>query len=333
MTDSLAASFTAAGVASLIRISTLGDTRLRTVTIGSLAIGAAGFLRPEKMYVTGLTLLIGILAVWWLTRSKTSGTSYSLPQRRKAFAFLIFLLLIPGIAVTLINRATQTPGYYGWPPVTTNVRLFVRTVWPRLSELRPLLSQQFQEALSKEDARAFDSNYNEYLRLVPLLQQHAGGKDTLVNEASRAAIRHYGREIASTTAMDTLRYAMPLISYPADLALGHGNRASGWTHTRMREARPVLTEVYLWGATSILLIIQIPVVLLFLYLIRRAWNQRIVVATGWLLGASLTSAVLFSVANGLQNVRYALPACVLVFAPIVWANFAWLYAQVSGREL
>src|SRR5262249_31161628 len=44
MTDSLAASFTTAGLASLIRITALGDTRLRTGVIGWLAIAAAGFM-------------------------------------------------------------------------------------------------------------------------------------------------------------------------------------------------------------------------------------------------------------------------------------------------
>jgi hypothetical protein len=326
MTDSLAVSFTTAGLAALIRISALGDTRLRTVVIGGLAIAAAGFMRAEKVYVMGLTIVVAMAAAWWLARSTMSS------HRRRMLAYLTLLLLIPGIAVAVINRATQIPGYYGWPPVTTEVRLFVRTVWPRLRELRPLLSQEFQAVVSEKDAEAFDYNYNEYLRLVPLLQQHAGGTDLLVNEASWAAIRHHGREIASTTAMDALRYAMPLIAYPADLYYGHGNRASYWTHTRMRAATPLLTEAYLWVATGVLLIIQIPVVLTLLIRLRGSWNQRVVVAAGLLLVASIINAVLYAAGNGLQNVRYALPAVYLVFAGIVWGNLVWLAARYTeGR--
>ena len=242
-------------------------------------------------------------------------------------ALLTVLLLTPGIVVTVINRATQTADY-GWPHVTTNVRLFVRTVWPQLTDLRPLLSPEFKAVVSEADAYAFDSNYNQYLRLVPLLQRQAGGTDLLVNEASWAAIRYHGQEIAVRTAMDALRYAIPLIAYPADLALGTPhNVASTWTHTRMREATPLLTDIYLWVATAVLLIIQIPVVLSLLTRLRGGWNPRVVLATGLMLGVSIINAVLYSLGNGLQNVRYALPACVLVFAAIVWGNLVWVAAR------
>lgn len=329
MTDSLAASFTTAGLASLIRISALDDTRLRTVIIGCLAIAAAGFMRAEKVYVMGLTIAVAMVAVWWLGRSTTTRRpSYQLSDRHRTLALLTLLLLIPAIAVTVINRATQTPGYYGWPPVTTDVRLFVRTVWPRLTELRPRLSQQFKDAVSEADAKAFDSNYNQYLHLVPVLQRQAGGTDVLVNEASWAAIQYHGKEIATRTAMDALRYAMPLITYPADLALGAYN-ASNWTHTRMRAATPLLTDVYLWVATAVLLAIQIPVLLMLLIRLWGSWNQRVVIAAGLLLGVSIINAVLYSAGNGLQNVRYALPAVYLVFAAIVWGNLVWLAARYT----
>jgi len=231
--------------------------------------------------------------------------------------------------VTVINRATQIPGYYGWPPVTSDVRLFVRTVWPRLTELRPLLSQEFRAVVSEKDADAFDHDYNEYLRLVPLLQRHTGGTDLLVNEASWAAIRHYGQEIASRTAMDAVWYATPLITYPVDLALNPYPNASGWTHTRMRAATPLLTDAYLWVATGVLLIIQIPVLLTLLIRLWGSWNQRVVVAAALLLLVPIINAVLYSAGNGLQNVRYALPAVYLVFAAIVWGNLVWLAARYT----
>jgi hypothetical protein len=321
MTDSLAASFSTAGVASLIRISALGDTRLRTVVIGGLAIAAAGFMRAEKVYVMGLTIVVAMAAAWWLARSTMSS------QRRRMLAYLTLVLLMPGIAVTVINRATQIPGYYGWPPVTTEVRLFVRTVWPRLTDLRPLLSQEFQAVVSEADAEAFDADNDQYLRLVPLLQRHAGGTDLLVNEASWAAIRYHGQEIAVRTAMDALRYAIPLITYPADLALGLPDNLSSWAHTRMRAARPLLTDIYLWVATAVLLMIQIPVVWSLLRRLRRGWNQRVVLAAGLMLGMSIINAALYSVVQDLQNVRYALPACVLLFAAIIWGNLVWLAAR------
>jgi hypothetical protein len=333
MTDSLAASFTTAGLASLIRISALDDTRMRTFVIGWFTIAAAGFERAEKVYVMGLTVLVAMVATWWLARPTVSlHSSQMLSRCPRALALLTALLLTPGSIVTIINRATQTTDY-GWPPVTVNVRLFVRTVWPRLTELRPLLSQEFQAAVSETDAKDFDAHYDKYLQLVPLLQRHAGGTDVLVNEASWAAIRYHPQEIAIRTAMDAVRYAIPLIAYPADLVLGApvGN-ASGWTHGRMREARPLLTDVYLWIATAILLIIQIPIVCSLIVRLWGKWNQRIVLAAGLMLGLPIINAVLYSLGNGNQNVRYALPACVLMFAAIVWGNLVWL-AAYQGRRI
>jgi hypothetical protein len=333
LTRSPAASFTTAGLASLIRISALGDIRLRTVVIGWLAIAAAGFMRADQVYVLGLTVVVAMMAVWWLARPTTARRSgHMLSRHRGALVLLTVLLLTPGSVVTVINRATQTADY-GWPPVTINVRLFVRTVWPRLTDLRPLLSQEFEAVVSETDAKAFDADYNQYLRLVPILQRHAGGTDLLVNEASLAAIRHYGKEIAVRTAMDALRYATPLIAYPADIALGAPKGvASYWTHTRMRAARPLLTDVYLWVATAILLTIQIPVVWSLLRRLRGGWNQRVVLAAGLMLWVPIINAVLYSVANGLQVIQYALPACVLVFAAIVWGNLVWLAARSAPRD-
>ena len=330
MTDSLATSFTAVGIASLIRISTLNDTRLRTVIIGVLGIAAAGFMRAEKIYVMGLTIVVVMVALWWIARS--TATRHMLSHRRNVLAALALLLLIPAISVTAINRATQTPGYYGWPPVTTEVRLFVRTVWPRLTELRPHLSQRFQDVVSEGDAKKFDSNYNEYLDLVPVLQRHAGRTNLLVNEASWAAIRYRGQEIAIRTAIDTLQYAMPLIAYPADLVFGAQN-ASNWTHTRMRAAKPLLTDVYLWVATAVLLAIQIPVVLSLICRFWGFWNRRVLAAVALMLCVAIINAVLYSAGNGLQNVRYALPAACLVFAPIVWGNLVWLAGSMPRSAL
>jgi hypothetical protein len=325
MTDSLAASFITAGLAALIRISTLDDTRLRTFLIGWLSIAAAGFMRAEKVYVMGLTIIVVMLVMWWLARpTVTCRSNQMFSGRRTALVLLSVLLLTPGPLVTAINRATQTADY-GWPRVTINHRLFNRTVWPRLTKLRPLLSQEFQSVVSEKEAKEFDLNCNEFLHLVPLLQQRAGGTDVLVNEASWAAIRNYGPEIAITTADDALRYTMPLIAYPLDLAFGgREGVASEWTHTRMRAASPLLTNLYLWVATTVLLTIQIPVVCSLLWRLRDRWNNRVAMAAVLMLGVSIINAVLYSATDGLQNVRYALPACVLVFATVVWGNVVWL---------
>jgi hypothetical protein len=72
MTDSLAASFTTAGVAALVRIAALGDTRPRTGIAAALAIGAAGFMRAEKVEVFALVIAVSLalLAVGRLAETR-----------------------------------------------------------------------------------------------------------------------------------------------------------------------------------------------------------------------------------------------------------------------
>jgi hypothetical protein len=148
----------------------------------------------------------------------------------------VTLLLAPAAVVLALNRATQTADY-GWPPVTVSTRLFVRSAWPRLATIRPLLSDDAQAVVSAADAARFDGQYNEYLSLVPRLRAAAGGSDRLVDEISRVALTNRGAEIAVVTAGDALRYAAPMIAYPVDLVVG-SRSASAWTDSRMRDGAP-----------------------------------------------------------------------------------------------
>jgi hypothetical protein len=76
-------------------------------------------------------------------------------------------------------------------------------------------------------------------------------------------------------------------------------------------------------ATAVLVVVQLP--LMMLALVRRgARDPHIVPAACLTVGTALVNAVLYALGNGLQNVRYALPGYVLVYAVIVWANLAVL---------
>ena len=322
MTDSLAASFTTAGVAALVRIAALGDTRLRTCVLGWLAIAAAGFMRAEKIEVFALVIAVTLVILAARSRYATPlGSTLSRRQWLRVIAVLATLLLTPSAAVLALNRATQTADY-GWPPLTVSVRLFVRTAWPRLADIRPLLSAETQAVVSAADADRFDGHYNEYLSLVPRLRRSAGGTDRLVNEISTAALRHRGIDVAISTAGDALRYTAPMIAYPVDLVVG-ARSASGWTDSRMSMAHPTLTRAYLVIATTLLVAVQLP--LLILALVRREGHDpRIAFSAGLTVGTALVNGALYAMGNGLQNVRYALPGYVLVYAVIVWANAAVL---------
>lgn len=322
MTDALAASFTTAGVAALVRIAALGDTRSGNAILGWMAVAAAGFMRAEKVEVFAVVIAVTLAILAVRSRSATPlGAKLSRRRRLGVIAVLATLLLTPSAAVLALNRATQTADH-GWPPLTVSVRLFVRTAWPRLADVRPLLSAETQAVVSAADADRFDGHYNEYLSLVPRLRRSAGGTDRLVNEISWAALRHRGIDIAISAAADALRYTTPMIAYPAELVVG-ARSASGWTDSRMSMAHPTLTRAYLVVATAVLFAVQLP--LLFLALVRRAGRDpRITFAAGLIVGTALVNGVLYAMGNGFQNVRYALPAYMLVYAVIVWANTALL---------
>ncbi|HSP96975.1 MAG TPA: hypothetical protein VL049_06985 [Candidatus Dormibacteraeota bacterium] len=320
MTDSLAASLTTVGVAALVRIAVLGDARLRTAIVAWLAIAGAGFMRAEKVEVFAVVIAV-TLAI--LAFRPQAGGEDSTPsrQRRRVLATLATLLLTPAVVVLGLNRATQTADY-GWPPLTVATRLFVRSAWPRLTDIRPLLSAEAQAVVSAADAERFDRHYNEYLSLVLRLRAAAGGSDRLVDEISGVALRSRGGEIALATGIDALRYAAPMVAYPADLVVG-AQSASNWTDSRMRMAHPSLTRAYLLIATAVLIAIQLP--LLAFAVVRRGGRDRRVQFAAWLtVGTALVNAALYAIGNGLQNVRYALPGYVLLYAVIVWANLAVL---------
>jgi len=320
MTDSLAASFTTAGVAALVRIAVLGETRLRNGIVGWLTIFAASFMRTEKVLVFAsvIALALAVLAAWG-PRATGPGGPLSRRRRLRIVALLATLLVTPGAVVFAINRATQTADY-GWPPATVAVRLFVRTTWPHLADIRPQLSPEAQATLSAADASRFDGNYNEYLSLVPRLLRSAGGTDRLINEISLVALRRHGVDIAASTAVDALRNVAPMIAYPVDIAVS-ARSASRWTDSRMSMAHPRLTRIYLVVATIVLVAVQLP--LLFLALIRRAGREpRIAFAAVLVIGTALANAVLYAMLKGQQNVRYAMTAYVLVYTVLVWANVA-----------
>ena len=113
-----------------------------------------------------------------------------------------------------------------------------------------------------------------------------------------------------------------MIAYPVDLMLA-ARTASSWTASRMSMAHPTLTRIYLATATVLLLAIQLPL-LLYALASREKGHSAIVIAALLIFGTALVNAILYAVGNGLQNVRYALPAYVLVYSAVVWANAAVL---------
>jgi hypothetical protein len=297
------------------------------LALGSIA--AAGWMRAEKIWVFAVVIAATLVMLGARQGARALGTAIPRAKRARVIAALVTAMLTSSAVVLVVNRATQTADY-GWPPVTLNVRLFVRTAWPRLAGIRPLLSSDAQAVVSDADAERFDQNYNQYLTLVPRLQRSADGTNRLVDEISFTALRHRLPEIAVATAGDVVRYTFPMIAYPVDLATGRMG-ASNWTDSRMKMAFPTLTRIYLVAATVLLLVIQLP--LLVLAVVRRSGRDRSIrFAAVLTVGAALANAVLYALGNGLQNVRYALPALMLVYATIVWSNAAVLALLWRGES-
>jgi hypothetical protein len=331
MSDSLAASFMVVGIATLVRVTVLGDTRLRTAIVGWLAVAAAGFMRAERV-ILFVVIIAGILTIhaFQVRWMRSAGSTRLSGPGLRPLTLLAVLLITPTAAVIVLNHATQTAE--GWPPRTVGMHLFVRTVYPRLAAMRPLLSAEAQAVVSAEDAARFDSNYNHYLSLIPRLRRGAGGTDRLVDEISRAALQNRGPDIARAIALDALCYSIPIIAYPVDVILDTQRNVSTWTASRMEMAHPFLTWVYFVTATTVLVGVQLPLLLAEPY--RRGDRDRhVTVAVALTVGGAVVSGVGYAIGSGLQNVRYALPGYMLLYAVIVWSNAATLAMHGAGRPL
>ena len=321
LSDSLAASFAIAACAALIRIAALSDTRRRTIALALLATVAAEWIREEKVAVVAIVVAAALIGA--LARHRD----------RRVLATLGAVLVLPATAVSLVNHQTQTADL-GRPPVDAASRLFNRTVWPHMERILPLLSGEARSAVTMQQARSFDADYNRILPMDRYLRQRAGGTPGILDAMSNAALRCCWRDIAADTGADLARYSVPTVAYAAGVLLPSTPWAaagSSWTETRMAMAHPSLTRLYeLWWVAALVLV-QLPLLLALLPRVRR--REHAVWAVGIAGALCLVNAALFALTNSIPaNVRYSLPAYSLSAAVLLWADLVQLHALLRLRS-
>ena len=331
--DSLAASFLVAALAALVRIAVIGDVRWRTIGLALLSVTAAEVARPEKIYVVvpviAVTLVVVLLgAVRHRRRGPGAGASVRLRWRQRAA--LTVLVVVPVAVVVGVDHATQTADY-GRPPLSPSVMLFNRAVWPRLEEIRPALPTAVRQVVSAADARTFDAQNNNVTGIVERLRAAAGGSDHLLDETTRVALRCCWPAIAASTADDFGRYLVAPIVYPLDRLTGAAT-PTGWTDSRMEQARPSLTSVYIAASFLTLGLVQLPLLLLWLVRARPRPRRPTVAAIAVLFGVIAVNAALFAVTSGAEaNIRYGMPSYVLLGGLLLWADLLAVHDLARRR--
>jgi hypothetical protein len=340
LSDSLAGSLLVVALAALGRVLVHGDRRVRTAVALAGATAGATLVRAEKgtvLLAIVALVLVGLLAVHWRrTRHRRPGT----PLRAVA-GLVVLSVVVPAIGATVLNHATQTADY-GRPRLGLVSVAMSSVVWPHLSEIRDQLPARAREAISPEDAAAFDSTMNAVLPMTKRMQDLDGGGDAITGAAIRAALRCCAPAVAGTLATHSAEYAVaPLLfakdGLPATLPGAPAPVAGGaptlWDVSRMAAAHPGLTRGYLWvswAATALL-------VGAGLLRWRRAGAARAVapralgavVLIAWL--GTVVNGVFFAAAGGADpNVRYAVAnVMVLTAALVVWV----LCTVPAGRPL
>lgn len=333
LTDSLSVSFLVVALSSVIRIGLLRDTRVRELALAFVSVGAAEFVRPEKVYLLILTVATVLVVAVRLGRRAVSNRVAT----RIVAAWLLLIAVLPAAAVTAVDRSTQTADL-GRPALTVSELLFSRTTWPHLEQIRPYLSTKLQTIITEDVARTVDSDSNNIPGLVVQLRAAAGGTDALLNDVTHAALRCCWQGIASTTALDTVEYSMVPFVYPFDL-LTHRNPDTAWNNSRMSMAHPTLTVIY--TRTSFAALAALLTVLLFVAVASRGsrpWRRRIMV---WgavvLVEAVLLNAVMFATESGAyMNIRYGMPSYLIINALLVWIPMVAIGGRIrsddAGRE-
>jgi hypothetical protein len=322
LADSLAASLTITSVAAVIRVAA-GHRRLLAVTLCTVPVAAAAeLMRSEKLYlvvaVCAITL-IGIVAVRprrWLARS----------------AALLVVLVVPAAIVHEVDAATQTANY-GRAPLTLDTVLFDRSVWPRLEQIRPTLSPTLQAVITPQLARQFDEDPNGESAMILRLEAADGGRDVYVHDVTLAALRCCWPAITGDTALDGLKYAAPQVTTAIEWML-QSPTPTPYDIDKMAAAHPRLTSAFLWSSIVLFFAVLLPLSLLAAVRARGRLRGAAGAAAGVIACTVLVNAVMFAMLSAQPaNIRYSLPAYLLLQACAVWGALAFLYAESARRAL
>jgi len=319
MSDSLASSLTIACIGSLALA--LPDDRTRAfpqwtwLAAALLLLFLMALSRVDKLYAA---LVICVTVVAWAICT----------GRRKArigggTTAVAATLLATLVAVVYVNKTTQTYNH-DRPPLDVSSLAFNRVVWPHLAETYPYLSPRAKAVISPEDALHFDEHNNHvYLLLTRLLKSDPANR-AVINEVTLTTLRRFPAQVAGKAVFDIAKYTLPNIAFPLELVhVLPLSTATDWTHSRMQQNTPRLTDAALWTSQAVFLLGGMPIALVMLLRKGRPPIRWQLIA--WLATAAVASnSLLFGLEAGMDaHIRYALPTYTIFQAAVAAMSLAW----------
>lgn len=298
LTDSLAASFFIIGIMALARSIILTETSVATLSAMVIGVAGSGFIRPERLVIF---LLIAVIAIFWF-----------ILKRKAKIAITMVMLVILIFMVTLVNEATQNADL-GRPRLSVEFVLFDRALQGQFTTLYPQMPDTIRKRVSSGQARDWDHDPNEYQFISKALDDHDG--HIAMQQAIFIALRYDGFRVLEKTIRDFLENLLSPINYIRESFTGAPNTTT-WTNTRMEEAHPRLTRIFLGYSFAL----TIGLLVLFVFQIKEFWDNRdsrnLLVFLGFAI--ALLSAM-YALHSGLGfHIRYALPIYVLEMGPLLW---------------
>jgi hypothetical protein len=319
LTDSLATSFFILSICALARMVSyirIDNRTLIAAVTGTLGTIGAVILRPEKFYI--ILILVCVCAVYVLFRSTASlraGRPANLPIALSSIGIIFVAFALPGLAVSAFNHSTQT-AQLGRPPATLAGSLYDRVVWPHLEEIRGQLPPSVQAALPPSYVTLPSASIvPNRIAVLAAFRASGGGGDEQTMKAVWQTLDCCSAGVARESVVDiTKSFAAP-ITLVIDWVSGRGG-ATSWNLSRMSEAHPVPSLVYLlWSTVLSFLVIAAAVSHLFSRGSRR-FASFAPAATVWILiGGTLVNAIFFGLVTSLDvNLRYALSNYMVMIA-------------------
>lgn len=326
MSDSLASSFTVATIGAMAHLvrsagTTSNAARSPWLPVAALCLFLMAVSRVDKLYM-GIMLAVMVLVCMLMGPKRP-------PRLRLAIvgAPLIFALA----AAITINHLTQVPNA-DRPALNLSNMAFNRVVWPRLSLVYPYLPSDAKKLISPGDAKWFDEHNNHvYLYLDKLLKGHPENQ-RIINEVTTTTLEHFPGRLVGKTAFDIAKYALPNVSFPLELvSLLPESTATDWTYSRMSQAHPSMTRLWLIVSNISFYLMQLPFAVLYLRRrhMQRWRSQPLVLLTAACVGCN---AVMFGLEAGMDaHIRYALPSFIMIFELVSVASLMWLFDRSGSR--
>jgi hypothetical protein len=312
LTDSFALSTLVVVVSAVARVAARSRLDWRTLTVLVLGVAASVFVRPDRLYVATAVACGAVLVIALRLRARAR-----MPvTRRRALVLAAVVMagvLLPGIAMTAVNRSTQTADLgRAQPSVTSSV--FGRIAGPHIDEIRGRVPADVAAAYPPPGADRWE---------VAAALADAGG-DRYLLQGIRTTLDCCAKAVVYESTRDVAHGIGGPYQIAYDWVTG-SNSSANWDFSRMEQHRPDATgAVMAWSVASAIFLAPASVVAV-VDARRRRDDPGLAGVTLVLVGACVVVAAFFGlITSSVPNPRYtlisqavawALPVSVLLAAP------------------